>query len=29
MDGHDISAAPCEITLVDDGSEHQGLVTLG
>jgi cyclic beta-1,2-glucan synthetase len=29
LDGRDISAAPCEIALVDDGADHQGLVTLG
>jgi len=29
LDGREISAAPCEITLVDDGSSHHGLVTLG
>ncbi len=29
LDGHDLSGTPCEITLVDDGSDHHGLVTLG
>ncbi len=29
LDGQDISSAPCEIVLVDDGSYHYGLVTLG
>jgi cyclic beta-1,2-glucan synthetase len=29
LDGQEISGAPCEITLVDDGSRHDGLVTLG
>jgi cyclic beta-1,2-glucan synthetase len=29
LDGRDIPAAPCEIALVDDGGDHQGLVTLG
>jgi len=29
LDGRDIASAPCEITLVDDGSYHYGQVTLG
>lgn len=29
LDGREISSAPCEIVLVDDGSYHYGLVTLG
>jgi cyclic beta-1,2-glucan synthetase len=29
LDGRDISASPCEIALVDDGSDHRALVTLG
>jgi cyclic beta-1,2-glucan synthetase len=29
LDGRDISRAPCEIALVDDGSPHHGRVTLG
>jgi cyclic beta-1,2-glucan synthetase len=29
LDGRELSGAPCEITLVDDGSYHYGLVTLG
>jgi cyclic beta-1,2-glucan synthetase len=29
MDGREIPAAPCEIALVDDGSYHYGLLTLG
>jgi len=29
LDGRELSAGPCEITLVDDGSYHYGLVTLG
>jgi cyclic beta-1,2-glucan synthetase len=29
LDGRDISTAPCEIDLVDDGHNHYGLVTLG
>jgi cyclic beta-1,2-glucan synthetase len=29
LDGRGLSGAPCEITLVDDGSYHYGLVTLG
>jgi cyclic beta-1,2-glucan synthetase len=29
LDGRELSALPCEIALVDDGSYHYGLVTLG
>jgi cyclic beta-1,2-glucan synthetase len=29
LDGREISATPCEIPLVDDGTYHYGLVTLG
>jgi len=29
LDGRELSGGPCEITLVDDGSYHYGLVTLG
>jgi cyclic beta-1,2-glucan synthetase len=29
LDGREISAAPCEIALIDDGRYHYGLVTLG
>jgi cyclic beta-1,2-glucan synthetase len=29
LDGREISGTPCEITLVDDGTYHYGLVTLG
>ena len=29
LDGREISGAPCEIALVDDGRYHYGLVTLG
>jgi cyclic beta-1,2-glucan synthetase len=29
LDGREISATPCEITLVDDGTYHYGVVTLG
>jgi cyclic beta-1,2-glucan synthetase len=29
LDGRPIASAPCEITLVDDGSYHYGVVTLG
>jgi cyclic beta-1,2-glucan synthetase len=29
LDGRHIASAPCEITLVDDGSYHYGVVTLG
>jgi cyclic beta-1,2-glucan synthetase len=29
LDGQEISGRPCEITLVDDGSYHYGLVLLG
>jgi len=29
LDGREISSTPCEITLVDDGNYHFGLVTLG
>jgi cyclic beta-1,2-glucan synthetase len=29
LDGQEISSKPCEITLVDDGNYHYGLVTLG
>ena len=29
LDGREISVTPCEITLVDDGNYHYGLVTLG
>jgi cyclic beta-1,2-glucan synthetase len=29
LDGKEISTAPCEIPLVDDGTNHYGVVTLG
>jgi len=29
LDGREISGTPCEITLVDDGTHHSGLITLG
>ena len=29
LDGQEISASPCQIALVDDGSYHYGVVTLG
>ena len=29
LDGRDLAGTPCEITLVDDGGDHHGLVTLG
>ena len=29
LDGRELSGAPCEIALLDDGSYHYGLVTLG
>lgn len=29
LDGGEISASPCEIALLDDGSDHRALVTLG
>jgi cyclic beta-1,2-glucan synthetase len=29
LDGRELSGSPCEIALVDDGSYHYGLVTLG
>jgi cyclic beta-1,2-glucan synthetase len=29
LDGREISSTPCEITLVDDGTYHYGVVTLG
>jgi cyclic beta-1,2-glucan synthetase len=29
LDGRDIPSKPCEITLIDDGNYHYGLVTLG
>ena len=29
LDGRDMAAVPCQIALVDDGSDHDGVVTLG
>jgi cyclic beta-1,2-glucan synthetase len=29
MDGEEISHAPCDIDLIDDGGEHGAIVTLG
>jgi cyclic beta-1,2-glucan synthetase len=29
LDGREIPSSPCEIPLVDDGSDHHGVVTLG
>jgi cyclic beta-1,2-glucan synthetase len=29
LDGREIPSTPCEITLIDDGNYHYGLVTLG